>query len=150
MKPHPANTDAFAHSSFPAHGRVELRAEWPWMYSRAEGPFNLELVQALGALTQQQFIAMRARGPWVLMARFFGSALVTAEALGAFTQMLQQVEAAGLAPLAVAHVVPPEVEAAELMEAPFVRCFAQAGTPFQQFADEGAARAWLQAKLDSV
>lgn len=137
------STDGYAQSRFPLHGRVVVEAEGSLLINFAEGPFNRELVLALGSLLAARIPEMQAQGPWVLLAIIRHSTLATDEALASFTTLLQQIVANGLAPRAVAHVTTPEVEGVGLMDAPMERCFDTAGIPFGSFREEAPARAWL-------
>lgn len=143
MPPISDNTDSYAKTRFPMHGRVEVVSEGAFLLNYAEGPFNRELVLALGSLLGASTPEMAAQGPWVLMAIIRHSALATDEALTAFAGLLKQVVASGRAPLAVAHVTAADVEGFGLMDGPMTRCFEEAGLPFSVFRDEAQARAWL-------
>ncbi len=147
MDPISDSTDGYAQSHFTVHGRVQIEVRWPWMLNIAEGPFNRELVLALGPLLSVHFPALQAQGPWVLLAVIRHSTLVTDEALLTFTTLLQRIVAAGVAPRAVAHVTGEEVEGVGLMDEVLERCFVSAGIAFANFREEGPARAWLTAQL---
>ena len=141
------STDGYAQSRFPQHGRVVVEAEGPLLINFAEGPFNRELVLALGSLLSARIPEMQAQGPWVLLAIIRHSTLATDEALATFTTLLQQIVAGGLAPRAVAHVTALDVEGVGLMDAPMKRCFEIAGIPFAGFREEAPAQAWLAQAL---
>ncbi|MBB2485814.1 hypothetical protein H5407_11340 [Mitsuaria sp. WAJ17] len=149
MSPINDSTDAYAQTRFPLHGRVQIVGEWPFLLNHSEGPFNKELVLALGQLLAAQIPALQARGPWVMLAIIGYSTLATDEALQTFAGMLQRLSATGLAPRAVAHVTSPEVEGAGLMDEAIARCFDTAGIPFASFSEEAPARDWLQSQLGS-
>ncbi len=147
MSPINDSTDAYAQTRFPLHGRVQIVGEWPFLLNHAEGPFNKELVLALGQLLATQIPPLQAQGPWVLLAIIGYSTLATDEALDTFARMLQALSASGMAPRAVAHVTALEVEGAGLMDEAMARCFDAAGIPFASFREEPAARGWLEAQL---
>lgn len=147
MSPISDSTDAYARTPFPLHGRVQIQGEWPFLLNVAEGPFNKELVQALGQLLAAHIPALQAQGPWVLLAVIGYSTLATDEALSTFTGLLQQLVASGMAPRAVAHVTAPEVEGAGLMDEAMARCFEVAGIAFAGFREEAPARRWLESRL---
>ncbi|HLO93300.1 MAG TPA: hypothetical protein VK195_03220 [Burkholderiaceae bacterium] len=148
MSPVKDSTDAYAHTRFSPHGRVQFVGDWPFLVNYAEGPFNKELVLALGQLMTVQIPALQAQGPWVLLAIISYSSLATDEALQTFAERLRNLSASGLAPRAVAHVTAPEVEGAGLMDEAIARCFATASIPFASFREEAPAREWLQSQLD--
>ncbi|MDL5033420.1 hypothetical protein QRD43_16010 [Pelomonas sp. APW6] len=147
MPPFSDSTDGYAQSRFPMHGRVWVQTEGPLLLNVADGPFNRELVLALGSLLATRIPEMQAQGPWVLLAVIRHSTLATDEALAAFTDMLLHIAAAGRAPRAVAHVTASDVEGVGLMDVPMARCFEAAGIPFACFRDELPARAWLAGRL---
>ena len=147
MPPFSDSTDGYAQSRFSLHGRVLVETEGALLLNVAEGPFNRELVLALGSLLATRIPEMQAQGDWVLLAVIRHSTLATDEALVAFTDMLRHIAATGRAPRAVAHVTPLDVEGVGLMDEPMARCFAAAGIPFAGFREEPPARAWLAGRL---
>lgn len=143
MPPFSDSTDGYAKTRFSIHGRVEVESDGAVLLNYAAGPFNRELVLALGSLLGARIPEMAAQGPWVLLAFIRQSTLATDEALATFAGLLKQIAASGMAPLAVAHVTGTDVEGFGLMDGPMERCFQEAGLPFSVFREEAPARAWL-------
>lgn len=142
------STDEQPAGRFPAHGRAAFSVDGRLLITEAEGPFNAELVAALRQPVLLAAEPLRAQGrPWGQLSRFRRSALASPEALAAFTQLLTEMHAEGVAPLFTAYVLGDEVEGATLMGPLFRRCFESAGLGFAHFAHEDEARAWLQDRL---
>lgn len=142
MKEH--STDEAPPGGFPAHGRTTFRQEGCLLISEAEGPFNLELVQALRRPVVEAAAPLAAQGDaWGHLSRFRRSALASPDALAALAGFLGWLKEQGMAPTFTAYVLGDEVEGARLMDLPLRRCFEAAGLHMATFADEDSARAWL-------
>jgi hypothetical protein len=141
------STDAIAQGTFPAHGRVSFSEHGLIHHGQAEGPFNVELIQALRTLVLVEFRAMQARGRWAHLATFVGSALATPESLQSFEGMLRELAALNLMPCATAHVMAPDVEGAGIMKTRFAACFAAVGLRYAAFDREPDAISWLEQEL---
>jgi len=140
------STDHGPATPFRIHGRVDFELCPPLLSTLAVGPFNQELVTALGKLAFEVYREMSASGPWMELVRFEESALAAPEVLRSFGSVLVQLAAQGLGPKAVAYVLDPEVEGTLLMAPLFAQSFAGAGILFAHFPSEPEARAWLEAQ----
>ncbi|WP_028454205.1 hypothetical protein [Chitinilyticum litopenaei] len=133
--------------AFQPHGKVEVWATGQILHYRATGPFNLEFLIALDAADRELMASVAARGPFAILAQFTGSIAGTPEALAALESSLAEQNRLGLASLAVAFVVGPEVEGRVLMKRIFAGIYARQGLRFQWFEEAEAAQAWLAESL---
>lgn len=141
------STDQFAPKRFTPHGRVEYEDRGRLLWSRAEGPFNAELMGALLRMAMATFPAMAAKGPWANVATFSVSALCSPEVLAGLSDGLRQMVQAGIAPAATAFVLPCEVEGAAIMGALYAKAYADAGLRYAFFANFDSAHDWLESVL---
>ncbi|MBE9610381.1 hypothetical protein [Chitinilyticum piscinae] len=137
------------HSRFAAHGHVEVWAEGQLLRYQATGPFNLELLQALDAADRGLMAATAAQGPFAILAEFAGSIAATPEALAALEGSLAAQNEAGLATVAVAYVVDPQAEGAEVMRSIIDAIYARQQLRFGWFQDLTSAQRWLTDCLSS-
>lgn len=148
MPHHPRiNSDQFAQGLFRPHGRAELWAEGKVIYLQAVGPFNMEAVAAIGGAWRQLFAEGPAAEAFADIVLVSNSMLAGPEVMAAFGQFLLANSAAGIAPMAVAWVVPPEVEGATIMIPQFRRTYAMAGRNIAFFEREAEAEAWVRQQL---
>jgi hypothetical protein len=141
------NTDQFAAGQFRPHGRVDIWAEGNVMRLDAIGPFNKEVVIALGATWNSLFDDMPVHGPFANIITLRRSVVVSQEVLDAFGEFLHANNRAGRGASAVAFVVAPDVEGRSLMLPMFAATYAAAGREFAAFATDAEADVWVRAKL---
>ncbi|MDT9000925.1 hypothetical protein RQP53_16735 [Paucibacter sp. APW11] len=147
MSPNTYTTDQYDPGRFRPHGRVEYEEQGRILWSRATGPFNPELMQALSELVIATFPAMTAKGPWVNICTFNHSALCSPDVLLSFTATMKQLVQMKIAPVATAFVLTPEVDGAELMAPLFEKCFKEGGIPFACFPSIELAQQWASSRL---
>ena len=141
------STREAAEGYFKPHGLVEIWLEGNVLRYDAIGPFNRELVRAI-ALTQGDIMmTAKARGPCVEIVTIRQSALVTPDGLDELAVILGEVNQQGLAPLAVAYVIAPDVEGASLMAPLFYRRHREQGRVFKLFDRIEDAQTWADALL---
>lgn len=141
-------TDDLPQGAFRLHGRVEFELEHPLLRTRAVGPFNKELVEALSRLVPQVFREMSVSGPWMELVQFEESMLAAPEVMQGFTAVLGELARQGLVARATAHVLNPEVEGTTVMAPLFAQAYAKAGLRYAHFTSEEEARAWLDRSTD--
>ena len=141
------NTDQFAAGPFRPHGRVDIWAEGNVMRLDAVGPFNKEVVIALGATWNNLFDEMPVHGPFANIIVLRRSVVVSQEVLDAFGEFLHANNRAGRGASAVAFVVAPDVEGRSLMLPMFAATYAAAGRLFAAFETEAEADVWVRARL---
>ncbi len=137
----------FADGMFVPHGRVELRRAGHVVYLEASGPFNTEAITALGAAWRGLFVNLPPGAMFADIAIMHHSVMASPDVLAAFHGFLQRNTTDGLAPKAVAWVVGPEVEGAEIMVPRFKKIYTEAGRNFRFFATLPDAEAWIDSEL---
>lgn len=144
------NTDQFSNSDFRPHGLVEVWLQGNVLRYDAVGPFNRELVRAIGQAQHDIMVAAKAAGPCVEIVTIRESALVTPDGLAELAAILAEVNHQALAPRAVAYVMAPEVEGASLMAPVFRKRYQDQGRVFQVFEKLEDAHTWAQTLLDAA
>lgn len=144
----PFSTDGLGKALFRPHGRADWRIDGDVLRTDVVGPFNRELAEAIGPILHQAYALLRAQGPCAEVVTVRGSALAGPEALAALSAEMRKFVLEGLAPVATAFVMAPEVEGSHFMPALLVQSFAAAGWPAcQVFATADEAEAWVQGLL---
>lgn len=144
------NTDEFAVGPFRPHGSVEVWAEGNVVRLDAVGPFNKELVVALGATWTSLLTELPLHGPFASITVVHHSVIISQEVLDAISQFLRANTKAGQGAGAVAFVVAPDVEGRSLMLPMFAETYAAAGRQFAAFETEAEADAWVRARLKEI
>ncbi len=143
----PISTRKVQTQQFQPHGQVEGWMEGDLLLYIANGPFNKELVDCL-AITQSEFLqSMQPSGPWASICTILDSAIGGPDTLARYAQMMCAPKPAGLAPIATAFVMAPDVEGARLMAPHFAKIYADIPRHFQIFETMAQARAWAQAMI---
>jgi hypothetical protein len=142
--PSSISTDQFSPKRFRQHGRAEYEVGNKLLLAKAVGPFNGELMAAVLEMAKVTFPAMTAKGPWVHVCTFCESALCSFEVLSDLARDLGQMVQAGVAPQAMAFVLPPDVEGSSLMAPLYENALKDAGVPFKCFAEVDAAYSWVE------
>lgn len=143
------STDDFADDRFKPHGRFELRLDGDIVIYRAEGPFNLEAVLALGKARQAVIADWGATGRRAAIVEFHTSMLMSLDALEAYAQGMRSHLAQAKPNVAVAWVVAPQLEGRSFMLPYFADIFASIHLPWQAFEHMAEAKAWVQTQLDA-
>lgn len=141
------STDEFAVGPFRPHGRVEIWAEGNVVRLDAAGPFNKEVIIALGATWRSLFAELPRHGEFASITVVRHSVLISQEVLDALGEFLRANTKAGQGAEAVAFVVAHDVEGRSLMLPMFAETYAAAGRNFAVFATEAEAEAWVRTKL---
>jgi hypothetical protein len=141
------STNEFAAGPFRPHGSVEVWTEGNVVRLDAVGPFNKELVVALGATWTSLLAELPLHGPFASITVVRQSVVISQEVLDAISQFLHANAKAGQGAGAVAFVVAPDVEGRSLMLPMFARTYAAAGRQFAAFTTEAEAEAWVRATL---
>lgn len=113
----------------------------------ADGPFNKEVVIALGTTWRSLFAELPRRGAFASITVVRHSVLISQEVLDALGDFLRANTEAGQDAGAVAFVVAPDVEGRSLMLPMFAETYAAAGRRFAAFATEAEAEAWVRDRL---
>jgi len=90
------------------------------------------------------FPTMAAKGPWVHICTFFESALCSFDVLSDLAGALGQMVQLGIAPEAMAFVLPPDVEGSSFMPPLYEKALIDVGVPFKCFSDVEAAYGWVE------
>jgi hypothetical protein len=144
----PFSTEGLGASLFRPHGRADWRIDGAVLRTDVVGPFNRELAELIGPILQQAYTLLHAQGPSAEIVTVRGSGLAGPEALTALSGVLRKFVQTGVAPVATAFVMAPEVEGSGFMPALLVQSFAAAGWPAcQVFATADEAEVWVQGLL---
>lgn len=141
------STDQFQPRYFRPHGRVESRVYGNLVIHEAIGPFNLEIIEAIGTVLRELLLSMKQQGRWGQVIVFKKSALTSPDTLAALKAYTTQRRNEDLAPTATAYVLDPSVEGANLMTAPFRHVYSESTEQFDIFSAEADAIAWVKAQL---
>lgn len=141
-------TDEFSQGRFVPHGLVNARYAEDILCVEARGPFNLELMQALGQLRLALIDQLRSRERFGHMLIIHNSALMSLEAFAQYQRDRAAVYGTAIRfPCANAVVVGPDVEGWQLMASRIRSIYLSDGVPYRVFADASAARRWLLEEL---
>lgn len=141
------SSDLFGSGPFRPHGRAEMWAEGKVIRLSAVGPFNQEAVVAIGAAWRQLFADLPRHEMFADIITATGSMMAGPDVISAFGLFLKANTAAHIAPCAVAWVVAPDVEGAELMIPQFKAVYESAGRNIAFFETDEAAQTWVRAQL---
>ncbi len=133
---------------FSAHGEFSLRQDGRLLIAELTGPWNIELVDRY-RIEVAPFVARLAPdGPWGQIAICHRSVLAPQDALKALTDGAR-VLAERHHRVAMAYVLPPEVEGHGIMESVFARMYAgfQSVACFETLAP---AREWTLAQIKAA
>lgn len=111
----PLDTHAFERGGFPAHGRVRVHYADRVLHFEAEGPFNVELMLAFERAMVLCVHELPADNRYVDLVEFRHSALMTDEAWARFENFVQAAVQQGFRSRALVLVMPPELEAGNLL-----------------------------------
>jgi len=136
------STDEVEPSRFRPHGRVEYEEQGNILLTKAWGPFNIQLVDALETLVKSLFPVMTSKGKWVNIAVFEESALASHEVLATLGKMVTLVHQLNIAPVCIAFVFRPDVEGANLMAPLFEKYVNEGGIPCKTFPSSARAEKW--------
>ncbi|KAA3653915.1 MAG: hypothetical protein DWQ11_06560 [Proteobacteria bacterium] len=133
---------------FAAHGDFALRQEGRLLMSDLTGPWNLELVDRYRVEVAPHVARLAAGGPWAQIAVCHRSVLAPQDALQALADSARLL-AGQYHRVAIAYVLPPEVEGHGIMESVFDRLYKgfQAVACFDALAP---ACAWALAQVDAA
>jgi hypothetical protein len=143
------STDDFAHGKFKPHGRMDVHLEGDIVVFRAEGPFNLEAIVALGNARRAAVADWGSNGRRATIVEFHTSMLMSQDALDTYAQGMQSHLAQVKPSVAVAWVVAPGLEGRLFMLPYFAEIFSRIGVPWKAFAHMDEAKAWIQSHLDA-
>ena len=144
------NTNQFAPGKFAPHGLVDASFTDDILRVEACGPFNLEVMQALGELRMALADRLQAAEHFAHMLIIRGSSLMSPEAYECYRK--ERSAAYGRVihyPCATALVAGPEVEGWSLMAPRILEVYKADGVPYRVFADETKAFAWLGGELQA-
>lgn len=143
------STDDADYEKFRPHGRVEFSiVEDRMILSRAIGPFNVELFQALKQI--EPGVIEEAKiddGKWCEIVVFEQSCMSTDELIDELGVYIKVVKESGDAPLAAAYVFPKDIESTAYMKEMYKKCYEEAGIPCSIFSNEEDAIRWVKTYL---
>lgn len=137
------STDQFSPRAFRPHGRAEYEEKGKVLWAKAFGPFNSQLIAAVLEMASVTFPAMTAKGPWAHICTFCESTLCSTDVLAELALALRQMVTTGVAPKAMAFVLPSDVEGSTFMAPLYEKALKDVGVPFKCFSDVEAADAWI-------
>jgi hypothetical protein len=134
-----------AHHRFKPHGSCCGDFDGQVASVCVEGPFNVEGIEDAIDIRRQFLATIEPGTHFVMLVIWHGSVLMTRDALQCFEDTLR----AGFGdvnrrPIAVAWVVPADVEGATVLDARFAKIYADAALPFRIFSSDDEARCWLR------
>lgn len=142
------STVGLGSTLFRPHGRADWRIDGAVLRTDVVGPFNKELAELIGPILHQAYALLSAQGPCAEIVTVRGSSLAGPETLTALSGEMRKFVEAGLAPVATAFVMAPEVEGSHFMPALLVQSFEAAGWPAcRVFTTAEEAEAWVQGLL---
>ena len=134
--------------TFPAHGDFALRREGRLLLADFTGPWNIELVDRYRVEVVPFVQALAPGGAWAQIAICHRSVLAPKDALDALAEGAR-ILAGQYHRVAMAYVLPPEVEGYGLMEKVFDRLYAGI-QDVACFETLEAARAWALARIKAA
>lgn len=130
---------------FTPHGSFRIHREGQVIVVEAAGPWNLELIQQYARDVVPLTREIAAGGPWAATVLVRDSVMFTAEAADALREAgFRTAKTSGR--VAVAYVIPPEVEGAALAPAILKRIY-EGLNPWAIFTDARAAMDWLHQRI---
>lgn len=145
--PFASSTNQVQVSRFAAHGLIEITMEGDILYYVATGPFNEELFDRFSIAQASHLATLQHPTPWVSIATFVDCALFTPEALARYTAVMQVPKREGLAPIATAFVIGPDVEGGKIMAPHFRRIYDSIQRPFTIVSTLEEAQSWAHSML---
>jgi hypothetical protein len=140
----PRSHQNFAASRFKPHGSVTVWPEGNVVYLDLEGPFNPEFFASLLILNDSLYTELAGKGPFVEIAIFRHSMLMSSDALSEFGSVLLDRKANDRAPLATAWVIDQNVDDAFIILPLAEKKFLEAERPFKVFAAIDDAETWAR------
>lgn len=132
---------------FTPHGEFKLHREGQVIVIEAAGPWNVELIRNYARDVAPVTREIAADGPWGAVVEVTRSILFTVDAAQALREAgFRTAKTAGR--IAVAYVVPPEVEGACLAPAILKRIY-DGLNPWAVFTDRRAAMDWMHAQIEA-
>lgn len=143
------STDDVAYKKFRPHGRIQFSIpEKGIIFSRALGPFNVELFHAIKQIEPSVIEEAKINdGNWCEVVVFEHSCMGLDELIDELGAYLKEIKKRGDAPLATALVFPKDIECAEFMKEKYKKCYVDAGIEFSMFSDEEDAIRWVKTYL---
>lgn len=143
----PESTNHYPQGPFRAHGWRALERDGRIAIFHSEGPYNLEMVQALKEVRRANEAKYGPGGRQATITVVHSSLLMPPEALSAFEDYVLSLTVPGQPGLPVAWVVAPDVEGRTLMLPHFERMYARAERPWRAFESLDEALAWIRTRL---
>lgn len=140
---------AFVPGPFQAHGQIEMWREGPIIRLRAQGPFNREAVLGLRRAMVDLLQSDPPPPAFGYVLEMTGSMITSPESMEEMERFLAQMATVRQPPIAVAYVVPPEVEARDIMLPLIEAMYRRHGRRFGAFDTLACACAWTQEQLVS-
>ncbi len=145
----PESTNSYAQGQFRPHGWRGLERDGDIAIFRSEGPYNLEMVQALKAARQANEDKYGPGGRRATITVVRNSLMMSPEALAAFEEYVLSLTVSGVRGAPVAWVVPQDVEGRDFMLPYFERMYVRANRPWRAFEDVDTAMEWIRSLLDA-
>lgn len=145
------SSDRVNPEKFMPHGRVEITLiDQHIVFYRAEGPFNQELMTAI---SEMESIALanfhKESKQWVEVVMFKNSCAAETAFLSELLSYINHISQHNIAPLAVAFVIPRNIEGAKSMPELYAQCFENSAIEFKVFHQEIDALEWVNTIYNS-
>jgi hypothetical protein len=142
------NTDQYdLVGRFRQHGQSDIYFDGRIMRFESIGPFNSELIRAVGMAMRDLLDEVRPTGLWAEIVWFRGSTLIAPEVLPALQELIENLAKEGLLSAAIAIVATDEVDGLSLILPPYAAIYARSHRHFKTFARLEDADAWVNARL---
>ena len=134
-------------SRFKPHGAITVWPEGNLIRLELKGPFNREFFASLRSLNADLYADLNSQGPFVEIAVFHHSMLMSSATIDEFGAVLLERKKTGHAPLATAWVISPEIKDAFVVLPHVTKKFEQAQRPFMWFRTLREAEEWVRGFL---
>lgn len=141
------STDDFDQQRFRPHGRVKFYREGNLAICEAIGPFNTELVEAIGRAEMQLIEQMKQLPKWGDIVIIKDNALASPDAMDELTNYLIQLGRADMHSAVTAMVIGEDVVGGAIMANHLVNVYADAGLPLHVFTTLADAKVYVKLLL---
>ena len=141
------DTDDFVYNQSIRQGRVKFVRQNNVLKCDAEGPFNEELIEAVGAVEFGLIAELTANGKWADIVVIRENAYASSRTLESFNYFLGILVAQKIAPTATALVMASDVLDSDVMRPKIIDAYQQNGLTVNSFDNEDVAMDWVLKQL---
>ncbi len=144
LNPEHIRATDFPSGQFKSHGDFDMVATDRVLRTKASGPFNEEMAIAADKARRLVFARYANGSPFAVITTVRDSVMCPPATLALTGRLLKGLVTDGLPlPVAVAWVIPDEVEGKSVMAPLYARAFADAGIPFRVLDASAEAEHWV-------